>query len=82
VAGAVRHHIVMHPPTPDLLRNPHFPWSGRPTDCPGGSVCRTAARYTNPFNYSYLKPIDESNDASNGFSIRKRLRLRERFRKR
>ena len=27
-----------------------FPGSGRPRDCLGGSVCRTAARYANPFN--------------------------------
>jgi hypothetical protein len=63
-----------------LLIYLEFPWSGRPRDCLGGSVCRTAARYTNPFNYGYLKPKDEPNDASNGFWNglwnRKRLRLR------
>jgi hypothetical protein len=36
--------------------------------------------YARPFNRGYLKPIDESNDASNGFWNdiwnRKRLRLR------
>jgi hypothetical protein len=57
-----------------------FPWSGRPTDCLGGRVCRTAATYANPFNYGYLKPIDEPNGDSNGFWKgfwnRKRLRLR------
>jgi len=59
-------------------------WSGRPRDCLGGSVCRTAVRYARPFNYGYLKPIDEPNDTSNGFwegfSNRKRLRLRFRAR--
>jgi hypothetical protein len=59
-----------------LLKNLRFPWSGRPRDCLGASVCRTAARYANPFNYCYLKPKDETNDATNGFWIRKRLRLR------
>jgi hypothetical protein len=60
--------------------NTILPWSGRRRDCPQGSVCRTAARYANSFNYGYLKPKDEPNDASNGFWNdfwnRKRLRLR------
>jgi hypothetical protein len=55
-------------------------WSGRPRDCLGGSVRRTAARYADYFNYGYLKPIDESNGASNGFRNdfwnKKTLRLR------
>jgi hypothetical protein len=73
-------HIVICPPEPDLLKYLRFPWSGRPRDCLGGSICRTAVRYANPFNYCYLKLIDEPTDVSNGFGIRKRLRLRLRLR--
>jgi hypothetical protein len=69
-------HIVICPPEPDLLIYLQFPWSGRPRDCLGASVCRTAARYANPFNYCYLKPNDDSNGFWNDFWNRKRLRLR------
>jgi hypothetical protein len=43
------------------------PWSGRPRDCPPASTCGYAVEYARPFNRGYLKPIGESNDASNGF---------------
>ena len=65
--SALTLHIVICPPKPDLLKYLHFPWSGRPRDCPQGSVCRTAARYTKPFNFGYLKPKDKPKDTSNGF---------------
>jgi hypothetical protein len=60
-------HIVICPPEPDLLIYLELPWSGRPRDCPRGSIRRSDARYANPFNYGYLKPKDEPKDASNGF---------------
>jgi hypothetical protein len=51
----------------DVVWNTISPWSRRPRDRLGGSVCQTAARYANPFNYCYLRPKDEPNGDSKGF---------------
>jgi hypothetical protein len=65
-----------------------LPWSGRPTDCPPGSICRYGARYDEACNCRYFKTNNESNDEAtnfrdncwNEFRNRKRFRLRSRSR--
>jgi hypothetical protein len=44
-----------------------FPWSHRPTRCPGGCVRRCAARFTKTNDGRYLKPYNERNHDENGF---------------
>ena len=47
--------------------NPHFPGSGRPTYCLGGSIYRHGARYDKPYNCRHFKINNEPNNDANKF---------------
>jgi len=42
--------------------NTILPGSGRPTDCPGGSICRCSMRHNKAYNWAYFKSNIELND--------------------
>ena len=59
VASPIQHVALRRP------RTTIFPWSGRPTDCPGGSICRRDARYSRVHNCTSLDTNIEPNNVAN-----------------